>query len=330
MFTCTKINRKRRATLLSLIMVMLVSALGLFPKSDVSAAETDQRPFTTTAGERQQSTSELIPDMMSNTAPSGTVTSSGVYSSSSQPWQAFDRTLSTLWLSNMYASSVWIGYEWGGGATRVVNSYEVKYANGSCCEQRGPKHWTLQGWNGSTWVTVDTVTNQTGWYATPVRTFAVDVPGAYAKYRLHITADNYNNPTYPITMVSIAELQLYGTHQAAYYLKLKYIYCLAKNDLTGYDEPRLYVNGVRIWSHEHFDREQTASLTHITPIPFGTNSSLQVVLKEHDDWPGSTVTIPPWVHSGYVGPVADEEGSIDFVRGDHQTWYVLVYSVVYE
>ncbi|MBC8123426.1 MAG: hypothetical protein H7Y22_16505, partial [Gemmatimonadaceae bacterium] len=141
----------------------------------------------------------LVPAMTSNTAPSGTVTSSGVYDSTYQPWKAFDGTTSTIWLSNMYTSSVWIDYEWGGGASNTVNSYQIKYANGSCCEQRGPKNWTLQGWDGTAWVTVSTVTNQSGWYSNPTRTYTVDTPGAYSRYRLNVTADNYNNATYPIT-----------------------------------------------------------------------------------------------------------------------------------
>jgi hypothetical protein len=84
------------------------------------------------------------------------------------------------------------------------------YSSGSCCEQRGPRDWTLQGWNGSTWVTVDRVSNQTGWFSNPVRSFNVASPGVYTRYRLHVTADNYNDPSYPITLVSIAKLQLYG------------------------------------------------------------------------------------------------------------------------
>ncbi|HEU4328161.1 MAG TPA: hypothetical protein VFS21_33805 [Roseiflexaceae bacterium] len=152
----------------------------------------------------------LVPPMTGNTTPSGLVTQSGIYGSGYEGWKAFDNSTSTLWLSNMNTSSVWVGYEWGGGITKTVTSYEIKYANGSCCQQRGPKNWTLQGWNGSSWVTVDTVTNQTGWYSNPNRTFTVDTPGSYTRYRLFITADNYNNVTYPITLVSIAELQLFG------------------------------------------------------------------------------------------------------------------------
>ncbi|AUX39972.1 uncharacterized protein SOCE26_013670 [Sorangium cellulosum] len=154
-------------------------------------------------------TSALIPVMTSGTTPSGSATSSGSYSSGYEAWRAFTDTFPSLWLSNMYTSSVWLAYEWGGGISKTVSSYEIRYNNGSCCEQRGPKSWTLEGWNGSSWVVVDTVTNQTGWYTNPLRTFAVDSPGSYTRYRLHVTADNYNHPSYPITLVSIESLQFY-------------------------------------------------------------------------------------------------------------------------
>jgi hypothetical protein len=147
--------------------------------------------------------------MTGPTTPSGVVSRSGVYSASYEAWQALDGDNATLWLSDMYKSSVWIAYEWGGGQSKTVSSYEIRYNNGSCCEQRGPKAWTLQGWNGSSWNTVDTVTGQTGWYSNNTRTFAVDTPGSYTKYRLNVTADNYNNASYPITLVSISSLTFY-------------------------------------------------------------------------------------------------------------------------
>jgi hypothetical protein len=152
----------------------------------------------------------LVPIMGGPTTPSGIVTRSGIYTSGYEGWQAFDGTTATLWLSNSYTSSVWVGYEFGGGLSKTVTSYELKYANGSCCQQRGPKNWQLQGSNGSTWVTVDTVSGQTGWYSNPHRTFTVASPGSYKKYRLLVTADNYNNATSPITVVSIAGFQLFG------------------------------------------------------------------------------------------------------------------------
>src|SRR5690242_18923515 len=107
--------------------------------------------------------------MTSGTPPSGVMTRSGTYGAGYEGWGAFDGTDSTLWLSNMYTSSVWLGYEGGGGATRGVTTYEIHCANVSCCEQRGPKNWPLQGRNGAAWVTVDTVSGQTGWYSNYAR-----------------------------------------------------------------------------------------------------------------------------------------------------------------
>jgi hypothetical protein len=152
---------------------------------------------------------DLVPAMTGPTTPSGTVSSSGIYGGGYEGWQAFDSDNSTLWLSNMSAASVSLGYEWGGGVAKTVTSYEVDYNNGSCCEQRGPKDWALQGWDGTSWITVDTVRGQSGWYSNNRRSFAVDAPGSYSKYRLYITADNYNNPSYPVTLVSISSIHLY-------------------------------------------------------------------------------------------------------------------------
>lgn len=119
----------------------------------------------------------------------------------------------------------------------------------------------------------------------------------------------------------------------AYYLKLDSIYCWAKNDAVGYDEPRLYVdgNGNGVWSHEHFDRDQSASLTHIPRIRFN-DTVIGVRLDEHDDWPGSTITIPSLTGDAISAPESDL-GVLyghDFVRGDFRTWYTLYYIVVYE
>jgi hypothetical protein len=201
-------NEIVRAILSGLCMIMLVacgpSEMGEVGEGDLNTTQENISACQPPSG------GALVPTMSSNTTPSGIVTRSGVYSSSYEAWQAFDATTATLWLSNMYTSSVWMGYEWGGGTSKLVSSYEIKYANGSCCEQRGPKSWTLQGWNGSAWITVDTVTNQTGWYLNSVRTFSVDNPGCYEKYRLNVTADNYNDVQYPITLISIATIQLYG------------------------------------------------------------------------------------------------------------------------
>ena len=151
----------------------------------------------------------LVPEMTGPTTPSGTVSNSGAYGADYEGWKAFDADNDSLWLSESNTSAVWIGYEWGGGTAQTVTSYEVSYNNGSCCEQRGPKDWLLQGWDGYSWVTVDTVMGESGWYSNSTRTYTVDAPGNYSKYRLYITADNYNDPSNPITLVSISSIHLY-------------------------------------------------------------------------------------------------------------------------
>ncbi len=52
-----------------------------------------------------------------------------------------------------------------------------------------PKTWTLEYWNGSTWVTADTRTNITSWPSTADwLTFTVAAPASSTRWRLNITA----------------------------------------------------------------------------------------------------------------------------------------------
>jgi sugar lactone lactonase YvrE len=157
----------------------------------------------------------LIPAMSSNTSPSGIATASG------ENWPAsyaFDGTDATQWGSAINAGvPAWIAYEFP--SAKTVTSYNLSFVNGSLW-QRGPKNWTLQGWNGSSWVTVDTVNGETCW-GNPAgsassacgalnnqRTYTVDTPGSYIKYRLYVTRDNYETAT--PTMVTLGTFQLNG------------------------------------------------------------------------------------------------------------------------
>jgi hypothetical protein len=51
-----------------------------------------------------------------------------------------------------------------------------------------PTAWKLQYWTGSAWSDLDTVTGETNWGATEVRTFTVTSPVSATRYRLHLTA----------------------------------------------------------------------------------------------------------------------------------------------
>jgi len=69
---------------------------------------------------------------------------------------------------------------------------------------RAPKNWTFEGWNGSSWVTLDTRINQSSWGDNEIRYYKISSPSAYAKYRINITANNGDG-----TYLCVATLGLY-------------------------------------------------------------------------------------------------------------------------
>lgn len=146
----------------------------------------------------------LVPAMTSASLPGGAVTRSGAFSSSYEAWQALDASETTMWISQQGQTPAWVAYEWPDGA-KPVTHYAIKYSNGSIT-QRAPKNWTLEGWNGSTWVVVDTRTNQTAWGGSERREFTVTSPGSFSRYRLHVTDDNASATG--IDVISIGKLEL--------------------------------------------------------------------------------------------------------------------------
>ncbi len=145
---------------------------------------------------------DQVPTLTGNTSA---VATSGVYSSSYPAWKAFDSAVtgSSMWISETWETPAWISYNFG--SNRVINRYSITNTNGSSLTSRAPKDFKLQGWNGSSWTTVDTRTNQTGWTSGVARTYQVQTPGSYSKYRLHITDDNDSRSG--IVVISIGDLQ---------------------------------------------------------------------------------------------------------------------------
>jgi len=164
----------------------------------------DAEALSTLYPEGCGSTSQ-VPVMTNATSPSGDVTRSGVYSASQEGWKAF--TPGGVWISEVWESPAWLAYEWDDG-THFIDRYEVHFSNGESLATRAPRNWTFQGWNGSSWITLDTRTNQTGWAGSEVRSFNVANPGSYSRYRLHVTHDNDNRAD--IVVVSITRLMLFG------------------------------------------------------------------------------------------------------------------------
>jgi hypothetical protein len=145
-----------------------------------------------------------IPQMSSNTTPSGTAAASGVLGGNAA-WQAFDRNTGTAWQSNT-TNSGWLSYQFPTG--RIIKRYGFFTGTNNI---GNPRTWTFEGSNnGSTWVVLDTQTN----FVTGVSTFhSFDISAnttSYTFYRINITATQASsNPS--IQELEMSEItNLYG------------------------------------------------------------------------------------------------------------------------
>ena len=146
---------------------------------------------------------QLVPVL---TGPSAAVTASGLYGGGYEAWRAFDGSTSSMWISGVFQTPAWIAHEWADGP-RTVTSYAIHFVNGTLTS-RAPRDWTFQGWDGARWVVLDRRTRQTGWLGNERREFTVAAPGAYAKYRLHVTDDN--DARAGVVVISMGRLELLG------------------------------------------------------------------------------------------------------------------------
>jgi len=132
----------------------------------------------------------IIPEMTSNTAPSGVARASSVYTSAYEPWQAFNSTDADLYW-NAITNTGWIEYEFT--EKMIVDKYSLKARQSLDYNDAMPKAWTFEGFDGAAWVVLDTQTAQTAWGISEVRTYLFANTVAYSKYRLNISANNGYN-----------------------------------------------------------------------------------------------------------------------------------------
>ena len=120
--------------------------------------------------------------MTSATAPSGTVTVSGTYSTY-YGFRAFDNVPASAlqgWINTPLAG--WIAYEFT--SSKTITMYTITSRD----SVMAPEDWTFEGWDGSAWVVLDTVTGEnwtTGIGEIKVYTFSNTT--AYIKYQLDCT-----------------------------------------------------------------------------------------------------------------------------------------------
>lgn len=132
----------------------------------------------------------MIPAMTSNTTPQGVAAASTTYSASLEAWKAFDKnTTDAGWLmENSKWNGAWISYTFP--QPTVINKYGIKGPNSNASTDSA-KSWRFEGSNdGTSWIVLDTKTNQPAWSAGEYREHVFTNKDTYKTYRLVFTANN--------------------------------------------------------------------------------------------------------------------------------------------
>lgn len=119
--------------------------------------------------------------MTSNTTPSGTVTSGDA---SADAYKVFDRDKSTYY--KIGATTAVLTYAFSGGATKVADAYWIKAIGFG--GPVAPTVWDFQGFNGTSWVTLDSRQSETGWLRGESRFYSFVNETAFEQYRLNIAS----------------------------------------------------------------------------------------------------------------------------------------------
>lgn len=146
--------------------------------------------------------------MTANNLPAPYVASSSSVFFSQQPYLAFDGNVATTWSPN--ATTGILVMDLGPIGAQTVQNYSVQVTT-PLQAGREPKDWTFQGSNdNSTWTTLDTETNQTGWTAAQIRNYTISSPALYRYYRINISANNGGS-----TIVLVAEMYMFTASASA-------------------------------------------------------------------------------------------------------------------
>lgn len=137
-----------------------------------------------------QYTDDLIPDMTSNTEPSGVCTRTDVLNSGTEAWYAFDNNWSDYWHSTNAAYPKYLGYQFTFPV--VAAKYTIASRSASPAVLY-PKDWKFQGSNnGSSWTDLHSVSGAS-FSASEKKTYTFNNANAYSYYRWYFTAgaENY-------------------------------------------------------------------------------------------------------------------------------------------
>lgn len=130
----------------------------------------------------------LVPKMTANTDQGWAITTNstnGSWPATFNQYVLFDGDPT---YGSYYSASPAVIWEIIPPSPLVVGSYSVF---GSGAGGREIKTWSFDGWNGSSWVTLDSRSNVTQWGALGLeKHYVIATPGSYQKYRFNVTANN--------------------------------------------------------------------------------------------------------------------------------------------
>ena len=145
---------------------------------------------------------DKIPTMTSDTAPSGVASADSYNADINKPWKAMDDTnveINDCWLTTSTAYPHWLKYQFA--SAKIIQRYTIAARNWTGTE-RYPSAWTLQGSNNdANWTTLDTQTGQS-FTAAEKKTYSFANLTAYTYYKINITAGQDPN------LVAIGEFEL--------------------------------------------------------------------------------------------------------------------------
>ncbi len=178
---------KKNLFILFILIIMLISSINIY------AAD--------------QYTENLIPQMTSNTSPSG-IASAGESWTNTPAWKAFDKNVNYYDTDHHAWGTTktygWLAYEFS--TPQIITKYTIVNTIGASLL---PKNWTFEAWDGTQWIVLDTRTNISNWVSNVKQEFTFNNVTAYNKYRINISANN--GSTSNTVNLSISELEMMGS-----------------------------------------------------------------------------------------------------------------------
>jgi hypothetical protein len=154
-------------------------------------------------------TTNVVPDMTSNTDPAPAQVSS--VNANPNAWFVFSRAKAT----NTTVSGSETGYVWadlGPGNSAVMDNYFIIAGSKNAETDAMFSQWDLLASNnGSDWVTLDSRDNEKGWAGSETRYYETNNKVAYRHYKLEFSGGSGNNPDHDTT-----EMGGWYMHRAAF------------------------------------------------------------------------------------------------------------------